>query len=630
MFSIEKYATATTIYFSMVKRGVVDLAQTADWTPATGDTKISINGGTLANTTNNPAIVAGTNGVKWSLALTSGEMTGATIDIQIVDSATKAVEDQSIQILTYGNASAKYVTDFSVAAMGAVMPTTAGRTLDIASTGEAGLDFANVNFPAGAIPSLGIVDNGTAQSATGTTLVLRSAAAFADSELIGATVIITGGTTGVGQSRIITANVGSTDTVTVDTWTTTPTGTITYVVYGGSPASTTLVPNVNVAQISGDSTAADNLETMLDGTGGQTLSLGALTISGATTLTGNVSAAAGVTITQSTTNGHGISVTGNGTGAGINAVGGATGNGVKAVGGSTSGDAIITSATSGHGITAAGGGTTKHGINAVGGATTSAGIAATGGSTSGDGVLISATSGHGINTAGGGTTKHGINAAGGATTSHGINAVGGGTGNGAQFTSGSGATGQGINITSAATNGSALVCTAAGSGTGFSATGGASGKGALFAAGATGTAGLSITGGGTSGAGMTVTTTSGDAIQVIATAGHGMSLTANGTSKHGMLITGGTAGTSDGLKCVAGTGGLDIRGDITKNAMVESYAADGAAPTIAQALLLTQQAVMEFGVSGTTLTVKKVDKSTTTATVTLSDATSPTSRTRAS
>lgn len=467
----------------------------------------------------------------------------------------------------------------------ALEPTTAGRTLDVTTTGEAGLDFANVNIPAGAIPALGIVDNGTAQSATGTTLVLRSAAAFADDELIGATIVITGGSAGVGQSRVITDYVSSTDTATVDTWTTTPTGTITYAIFGGSPASASLVPNVNVTQISGDSTAADNLETMLDGTGGQTLSLGALTVSGATTLTGNVSAAAGVTITQSTTNGHGISVTGNGTGNGINSVGGATGNGIRGLGGATSGDGIVAAGQ---------------------------------------------TSGHGLTATGVGTTKHGINAAGGSTTSDGIRATGGGTGNGATFTSGSGATGQGVNITSAATNGSALVCTAAGTGSGISASGGASGRGALLAAGATGTAGLAITGGGTSGAGLTVTTTSGDAIQAIATAGHGMSLTANGTSKHGLVATGGTAGTSDGIKGVAGTGGIDIRGDITANAMVEAYPADGAAPTIAQAMFLTMQSVGEVSVSGTTLTVKKLDGSTTAATYTLDSATTPTSRTRAS
>ncbi len=44
--------------------------------------------------------------------------------------------------------------------------------------------------------------------------------------------------------------------------------------------------------------------------------------------------------------------------------------------------------------------------------------------------------------------------------------------------------------------------------------------------------------------------------------GHGINIAANGTSKHGLFVTGGTAGTSDGIKAVAGTGGVDIRGSI--------------------------------------------------------------------
>jgi hypothetical protein len=85
---------------------------------------------------------------------------------------------------------------------------------------------------AGPVPSFGIIDRGTAQSATGTTLVLRAAAAFADDEIIGATIVITGGSTGVGQARTITDYVATTDTATVETWTTTPSGTITYEIYG--------------------------------------------------------------------------------------------------------------------------------------------------------------------------------------------------------------------------------------------------------------------------------------------------------------------------------------------------------------------------------------------------------------
>ena len=116
----------------------------------------------------------------------------------------------------------------------------------------------------GAFPEFGIIDSGTAQSATGTTLVLRSAAAFADSELIGATVLIVSATAGAGQRRLITANVGATDTVTVDTWTTTPSGTIVYLLFASPPASATLLPAVNMTQINGDAQSATDLKDFAD------------------------------------------------------------------------------------------------------------------------------------------------------------------------------------------------------------------------------------------------------------------------------------------------------------------------------------------------------------------------------
>lgn len=62
----------------------------------------------------------------------------------------------------------------------------------------------------------------------------------------------------------------------------------------------------------------------------------------------------------------------------------------------------------------------------------------------------------------------------------------------------------------------------------------------------------------------------------------------------------------------------------------DSYAADGAQPTIAQAVLAIQQYLQERSVSGTTVTVKKPDGSTTAMTFTLDDADAPTSQTRAS
>ena len=65
-------------------------------------------------------------------------------------------------------------------------------------------------------------------------------------------------------------------------------------------------------------------------------------------------------------------------------------------------------------------------------------------------------------------------------------------------------------------------------------------------------------------------------------------------------------------------------------AQTESYASDGATATPAQLLYMILCAVSEFSISSTTITGKKVDGSTTAMTWTLDDATSPTSRTRAS
>lgn len=65
-------------------------------------------------------------------------------------------------------------------------------------------------------------------------------------------------------------------------------------------------------------------------------------------------------------------------------------------------------------------------------------------------------------------------------------------------------------------------------------------------------------------------------------------------------------------------------------AMTESYASDGSAPTLAQAQFATQQFLQERSISNLTLTVKKLDGTTTAQTFTLNDAATPSSITRAS
>jgi len=166
------------------------------------------------------------------------------------------------------------------------------------------------------------------------------------------------------------------------------------------------------------------------------------------------------------------------------------------------GVAITQSSSNAAGLSVAGNGSGA-GIAAAGGATGD-GFLTTGGATSGHGInAVATTAGSGITAVGVGTTRPGINATGGSVSSPGMKLTGGGTG-----------------------------------------------------------AGLDIAAGAT-GVGVKVATTAGDGISVTPTAGSALVLTANGTSKHGAVITGGTAGTSDGLKAVAGSGGVDIRGSIT-------------------------------------------------------------------
>lgn len=113
MFFLAKYGVQTSFRFAVIKSSSSDLAASGDWTPATGDTKISKDGGNVANTSNNPSAVGGTGSVLWSITLTAAELQAAEVVIQIVDSATKAIEDQTLVIYTYGHASAKIRADLS-------------------------------------------------------------------------------------------------------------------------------------------------------------------------------------------------------------------------------------------------------------------------------------------------------------------------------------------------------------------------------------------------------------------------------------------------------------------------------------------------------------------------------------
>ena len=145
------------------------------------------------------------------------------------------------------------------------------------------------------------------------------------------------------------------------------------------------VPKVDQHAISGDTTAADNLETMLDGTGGQNLTLARLVADNSAGSGPGIYAKGGDSEA-------GMELVGTGSGAGLRASGGATGNGVIVNGGGSSYGMAINSASGGLAALALIGTGAEPGLSILAGPT-GHGVLVTGGSTSGDGIRAEVTSG---------------------------------------------------------------------------------------------------------------------------------------------------------------------------------------------------------------------------------------------
>lgn len=101
---LRKRNTGTTIYFPLIKAGAQDFATSSDYTPVSNDVQFSVDGGAFTNTNTTTPTYEG-NGI-WSLPLIAAEVNGQVTVVTVVDSATKAVEDQAIIIATYGDSSA--------------------------------------------------------------------------------------------------------------------------------------------------------------------------------------------------------------------------------------------------------------------------------------------------------------------------------------------------------------------------------------------------------------------------------------------------------------------------------------------------------------------------------------------
>lgn len=98
----------------------------------------------------------------------------------------------------------------------------------------------------------------------------------------------------------------------------------------------------------------------------------------------------------------------------------------------------------------------------------------------------------------------------------------------------------------------------------------------------------------------------------------------------GAITASAIAADAIGASEIAADSVTEIVAGVLTSAMTEAYPTDGSTMTVAQALYLIAQTIGEFSVSGTTVTVKRLDGSTTAATYTLDSSTAPTSRTRAS
>lgn len=108
-------------------------------------------------------------------------------------------------------------------------------------------------------------------------------------------------------------------------------------------------------------------------------------------------------------------------------------------------------------------------------------------------------------------------------------------------------------------------------------------------------------------------------------------LTGDGNIKSDALAVSGDATAADNLEAMLdGTGGVTLSATLSdlESIVADSIPADGTRPSVKQALYMITQFLMERAVSGATVTVNKPDGSAL-LTLTLNDASSPTSITRA-
>ena len=193
-YAIPKNGVAFIFYRGLVSQADTKLLKSTP-TLAAGDFKVSIDGGAFANLATLPTNTP--SGVSVKFSLSAAEMTGDNIVVACIDSAGAEWCDQMIDIQT----APRSVGDLA-------WPTTTGRSIDVAATGEVGLDFNNVlSSSLITLHSLAIsntvVFTGNVSLAAGLTLTqstLNTSAIIATGNGSGSGMELIGGTTGRGLS----------------------------------------------------------------------------------------------------------------------------------------------------------------------------------------------------------------------------------------------------------------------------------------------------------------------------------------------------------------------------------------------------------------------------------------------
>lgn len=144
-------------------------------TIATGDFKLSIDGSPLSNLASNPVETPAGSGMM-VVSLTQAEMSGDRIVVRWVDQAGNEWRDGSLEIIT------RQVTVDEL-----VRSTVPANTLDVASTGEVGIDFTNVKQPASltTLSNVGLGSVDKAQNVFGVATGAIAATSFAGGALTG-------------------------------------------------------------------------------------------------------------------------------------------------------------------------------------------------------------------------------------------------------------------------------------------------------------------------------------------------------------------------------------------------------------------------------------------------------------